>query len=114
MNKVIGFHITAKDASLLESFYREVFNWADELDDHHLYSDQNRITGSIMPRGDYIPDYVSLIIEAEDIDSVVQRCCANGGKVARPKFIPKNDPSIEVAIVEDPEGHIITLMNRLS
>jgi predicted enzyme related to lactoylglutathione lyase len=113
MNKVIGFHITAKNASPLEAFYREVFGWRAKKGDHHIYAGKDEIKGSIMPRGEYIPDFVSLIIEAEDIDAVVERCCANGGTVARPKFVPGNEASIEVAIIEDPEGHVITLMHRL-
>ena len=63
--------------------------------------------GSILQRGEFIPEYLSLYIEVEDLDKTISRIQKLGGELIRPPFKP--DSKTELAIVSDPEGHVITL-----
>jgi predicted enzyme related to lactoylglutathione lyase len=112
MDRVIGFQVTAKDESVLTGFYRGVFGWGQEPGPHehvtNLVTGQPGMEGSIIGRGDHIPDYVSLIISVKDLTVSIDAIRANGGGVVRPPFTLPNGETL--AIAQDPEGHILTLI----
>lgn len=116
MGQVIGFQITAKDESLLNDFYSSVFGWGQEPGPHehvtNLVTGQPNVNGSIIGRGDHIPDYVSLIISVKDLKRSLDVIQANGGEVVRPPFTLPNGEVL--AIAQDPEGHVLTLIESES
>jgi hypothetical protein len=114
MNKVIGFQITAMDEGKLLDFYANSFGWKLSPGPHehvtNLETGNPDLDGSIIGRGDFIPDYVSLFIESDDIEATIETCCENGATLVRPRFDLDNGD--QLAIIEDPEGHVITLLRK--
>ena len=114
MNRIVGFQITAKNFDALNQFYKASFGWEIAPGPHENVSSINtgntELEGSIIGRGDFIPDYVSLFIETDDLECLINDCQKNGGTVIRPPFQLENGD--QLAIIEDPEGHIITLINK--
>ncbi len=114
MNQVVGFQITAKDESLLNGFYASAFGWEGRPGPHEHVTDvdtgNSTLDGSIIGRGEYIPDYVSLIIASDDLEGTLHRITEAGGGMIRPPFTLENGDRL--AIAEDPEGHVLTLIHR--
>ncbi len=114
MHKVIGFQITAQDESTINSFYEKTFGWTPSQGPHeHVtnYDTGNEtLEGSVIGRGQHIPDYVSLFVESENLEESIDAATSNGASLVRPPFkLPNGD---NLAIIADPEGHIITLKKR--
>lgn len=111
MHKVIGFQITAQDESKINSFYKETFGWVPSKGPHEHVTNydtgNNTLEGSVIGRGDHIPDYVSLFIESDDLEESIHIAKSNGATLIRPPFTLPNGSSL--AIIADPEGHVITL-----
>ena len=55
----------------------------------------------------YVPDYVPLYIEVDDLEKSIAKIRKSGGALIRPPFKP--DGKTEMAIISDPEGHVMTL-----
>jgi len=114
MNKVVGFHITAKDEEGMNGFYAKAFGWKASPGPHehvtHQETGNPTLEGSILGRGEYIPDYVSLMIESDDLEGTLERVVEEGGAVHRPPFQLENGDRL--AIAADPEGHVITLIHK--
>ena len=115
MNKVIGFQITAKNKDLLNNFYANSFGWGLSPGSHehvtNLNSGNRNLDGSILWRGEYIPDYVSLFIESDDLEATISTVVKNGGTLIRPIFHQANGDHL--AVVADPEGHVLTLIKKV-
>ena len=111
MDQVVGFQITAKDEQKLSGFYASVFRWGQEPGPHEhvidLQTGQPGVNGSVIGRGEHIPDYVSLVISVQDLPGTLEKIQASGGAIVRPPFTLPNGETL--AIAEDPEGHILTL-----
>jgi len=114
MNKVIGFQITAKDEDLINGFYSKSFGWELSSGPHahvtNLYTGNPTLEGSTIGRGEHIPDYVSLFIETDSLSKTIEAALKNGAQLIRPEF--ELESGDRLAIIADPEGHIITLVNK--
>ena len=114
MNKVVGFQITARDEELLNNFYSDSFGWRLSPGPHehvtNLDTGNPTLEGSMIGRGEHIPDYVSLFIETDNLDDTINKAVENGGQLIRPAFSPGNGDTL--AIIADPEGHVITLIHK--
>ena len=114
MNKVIGFHITAQNESLLQEFYSKAFGWQgspgppDHVTDFE--TGNPTLEGSLIGRGDHIPDYVGLLIESTNLEETIKRALEQEATLIRPPF--QLDQGDRLAILEDPEGHLLTLLDR--
>jgi predicted enzyme related to lactoylglutathione lyase len=108
---VVGFEITVQDAKKMKAFYAKAFGWKFSQGIHkgvHAVAAGKRgPAGSLLERGDFIPDYVSLYIEVADLGKSIAKVQKAGGGIIRPPFQP--DAKTELAIVSDPEGHVLTL-----
>jgi predicted enzyme related to lactoylglutathione lyase len=119
MNPVIGFQITAQDFAGLNEFYAQSFGWDITPGPHENVTaiaagpaDAGDFEGSTIARGEHIPDYVSLCIGTHDIEATVARTLAHGATLIRPPFeLPQGDV---LAIVSDPEGHVLTLVQKVA
>ena len=112
---VVGFEITAQDIRRMKGFYKKAFGWKLSNGIHkgvHTIDSGSKkgLTGSFLERGDFIPDYLSLYIEVENLNKVIAKIQKSGGEIIRPPFKP--DGKIELAIISDPEGHVITLKSK--
>jgi predicted enzyme related to lactoylglutathione lyase len=65
------------------------------------------LDGTFVERGEHIPDYVCIYVEVDDLALVLRSVSKSGGSVIRPPYSP--DGQSTVCIVEDPEGHLITV-----
>lgn len=109
---VINFEIASKDVKKSKAFYSKVFGWKFDKGPHkgvHITDTGTKkgIKGFLLERGEYIPDYVSLYVEVEDIEKAISKIEKAGGSILRPKFSP--DGKSELCIISDPEGHVFTL-----
>ena len=114
MNKVVGFQITASDEARMTAFYADAFGWELSPGPHEHVTDvdtgNDTLGGSIIGRGEYIPDYVSLYIESDDLEATIAGAVQHGAQLVRPPFeLPNGD---RLAIIADPEGHVLTLINK--
>ena len=118
MNRVVGFQITASDESKINEFYSLTFGWKqspgphEHVTNHDTGNDTGNDTleGSVIGRGEFIPDYVSLFIESSDLPKTIESCIQNCGQLIRPQFELSNGDKL--AIIADPEGDVITLINK--
>jgi uncharacterized protein len=111
-NPVVNFEIASENAKNLKSFYSKAFGWKFGKGPHkgvHITKTgaKKGIQGFLLERGEFIPDYVSLYIDVEDITKSVAKIEKAGGKVVRPTFSP--DGWNKLCIITDPEGHVFTL-----
>ena len=113
-NKVVGFQITASNESKINDFYAKSFGWELSAGPHehvtNVDTGNHTLEGSVLGRGDYIPDYVSLFVESSDITKTIEDCVKNGAQLIRPQFELENNDKL--AIIADPEGHVITLIDK--
>ena len=111
MNKVIGFQITAQDESVINTFYQETFGWHASAGPHEHVTNfdtgNESLQGSVIGRGGHIPDYVSLFVETDNLEETVETAVSNGATLIRPPFTLPD--GVTLAIIADPEGHIVTL-----
>jgi predicted enzyme related to lactoylglutathione lyase len=114
VNSVVGFEVTANDVKKMKTFYGQVFGWKYskglQKGVHKIGFGNKNMFGSILERGEFIPDYVSLYIEVADLKKSISKIQNSGGEVIRPPFKP--DGKTELAIVADPEGHVLTLIGQ--
>lgn len=114
-NPVVHFEIASSDVKKAKQFYSKAFGWKFEKGPHkgvHITETgaKKGIQGFLLERGEYIPDYVSLYVEVENIGKAVSSVEKAGGTVIRPAFSP--DGRNKLCIVSDPEGHVFTLSER--
>jgi uncharacterized protein len=111
-NPVLHFEVTAKTPKKLMAFYKAAFDWKFERGPHkgvHCIDTGTRkgVKGMLLEQGGYIPDYVSFYVGVKDMDKALAKIVKAGGQIIRPEFSPGGRKVL--AIVLDPEGHVITL-----
>ena len=114
-NPVLNFEIAAEAPEKLKAFYEKAFGWKFGKGPHKGVASittgtKKGIPGYMLDRGGFIPDYVSLYIGAPDLKQAMAKIEKAGGSVIRPPFKP--DGKMELAIVSDPEGHVLTLVKN--
>jgi predicted enzyme related to lactoylglutathione lyase len=118
MGRVVHFEITADDTARAQKFY-EIFDWkiADsgmEGTEYLLAKTGNEeemgIDGAIMPRR-YKSQPVIPWVAVDDIDAMVEKVKAAGGKVAGEK---QTVPGVgDTIYVTDTEGNMVGLLQAL-
>ena len=108
---VIHFEVTGKDGKALQSFYSKVFDWNLDTNNPGGYGMSDPAsTGPVVGIGS-TPDgssgHVTGYVRVADIDSTLAKVKDLGGSVVMPKFSP--DGSAQLALVADPEGHVVGL-----
>ncbi len=108
--KVIHFEITGKDQKALQGYYSSLFGWKLNTDNPGGYgmTDPSQ-TGLIVgvgaaPQG---PGFVTGYVTVADINATLAKAGELGGSTVMPKFSP--DGQAQLALVADPEGHVIGL-----
>jgi predicted enzyme related to lactoylglutathione lyase len=107
--KVIHFEILGKDAPALQRFYGNLFGWKFNTDNPGGYglssSGDTGIVVGVGPTRDGSGGHVTGYVSVPDIDQALAKATKLGGKVVLPKMSP--GPGATIALVADPEGHVI-------
>jgi predicted enzyme related to lactoylglutathione lyase len=108
---VIHFEVVGKDGKALQDYYSKLFGWNLHTDNPGGYGMTDPAeTGPVVGIGS-TPDgstgHVTGYVRVADINETVAKATALGGSVVMPKFSP--DGSAQLALVADPEGHVIGL-----
>ena len=109
--KVIHFEITGKDQRVLQKYWSDLLGWQFDTSAPGGYGmTDHEKTGIVVgvgsaPAGS--PGGVTGYVRVADIDATLAKATQLGGSVVMPKFSP--DGSAQLALVADPEGHVVGL-----
>ena len=110
-NPVVHFEVLGKDAEALQGFYGKVFDWQlnPVMPTYAMVSTgvEGGIAGGVGAPPDGSAGHVTFYVRVPDIDATLETATKLGGRVIMPKFNPSPDATL--ALVADPEGHIIGL-----
>jgi predicted enzyme related to lactoylglutathione lyase len=110
-NQVIHAEVLGRDGAALQRFFADVFGWNIDANNPGGYGmTSNEETGIVVgvgPTQDGGPGHVTFYVRVPDIDATLETATKLGGRVIMPKFNPSPDATL--ALVADPEGHIIGL-----
>ncbi|AFN74383.1 glyoxalase/bleomycin resistance protein/dioxygenase [Melioribacter roseus P3M-2] len=124
INKTIGaiaWHdLTVDDATGLKSFYEKVTGWKSQpvsmgdYDDYNMIipSEGNPVAGICHKKGENanLPSLWMIYINVENLDSSIEACKGNGGKViSGPKVI---NGMGKYCVIEDPAGACCALFEH--
>ena len=120
---VVHFEIIGKDGQALRSYYSELFGWEINADNPMNYGIVDReknvsadgigIGGGIgagPPDQDY-PGHVTVYVEVPDLEATLQKAESLGGsRMMGPEKVMEG---VEIALFNDPEGHLIGLVKSM-
>jgi uncharacterized protein len=110
---VVWFEVLGRDASSLRRFYGELFGWKIEVGGPMEYGTvttggDKGIPGGVGKVHEGTRSWVTFYVRASDIPGALARAEKLGGKVILPRQeLPDGPP---IGFFEDPEGHIIGLV----
>jgi predicted enzyme related to lactoylglutathione lyase len=108
---VIHLEIVGKDQAALQRFWSGLLGWKLDTGNPGGYGmtspDQTGIVVGVGGTPDGSAGHVTGYVRVADIDTTLARAVDLGGSVIMPKFSP--DGSARLALVADPEGHVLGL-----
>jgi uncharacterized protein len=110
-NEIIHAEVVGKDAPKLQKFYGDLFDWKLNTDLPGGYGIAEKTGGGgadfgAGPSPDGGAGWVTFYVRVPDIDAALAKATALGGSTVMPKFSAGN---ATLAMVADPEGHVIGL-----
>lgn len=106
---IIHFEVTGKDQKALQGYYSDLFGWSFNTDNPGGYGmTAPDSTGPVVGIGNDPTGgtgWVTGYITVPDINATLAKATSLGGTVIMPKFSP--DGTAQLAMVADPEGHIL-------
>lgn len=123
-NPVIHVEVLGNDAGALQRFYSDAFGWQFNAPSAHAFGDMDyRIAfpsaGDGVPAGvggnaaDGVPRGVFFYICVDDLEGAIRAVQNLGGKILKPGSQAPGG-GVRVALIEDPEGNAIGLVDRAS
>jgi hypothetical protein len=110
-NKIVHAEVVGKDDPALHRFYGELFDWTQNTDLPGGYAMTDAAESNIIlgtgPAPDGSAGWVTFYVSVSDLDGTLARAETLGGRVVMPKLSPA--PDTFLAMVADPEGHVIGL-----
>lgn len=110
-NKIVHAEVVGNDGPALHRFYGELFDWKQNTDLPGGYAMTDPAESNIVlgtgPAPDGSAGWVTFYVSVSDLDGTLARAEALGGRVVMPRFSPA--PDTFLAMVADPEGHVIGL-----
>jgi len=110
---VVHWEITARDPRRLETFYRQMFDW--HVDDSPLayrrVSTGDGINGGIAETDGSWPSGALFYVQVDDLRSYLDKAEQLGASTLLP---PTDMADARIAIIRDPEGVRVGLMERAS
>jgi len=108
---VMHIEVVGKDGKALQRFYGDLFDWKLNTDFPGGYGmtdpSQTGIVVGIGSTPDGSAGHVTGYVRVADINATLAKAESLGGKTIMPRFSP--DGSAYLALVADPEGHIMGL-----
>jgi predicted enzyme related to lactoylglutathione lyase len=109
--QVIHFEIVGKDQQALQRYWSDLFGWKLNTDFPGGYGmtdlEETGVVVGIGGTPDGSAGHVTGYVRVADIDATLAKATGLGGSVIMPKFSP--DGSSQLALVADPEGHVVGL-----
>lgn len=110
-SKVIHFEVTGKDGPALQRFFSSLFGWKIDTNNPGGYGltspDETGIVVGVGQTQDGSAGNVTGYVKVADINATLAKAESLGGRTIMPRFSP--DGSAQLALVADPEGHVIGL-----
>ncbi len=110
-NQVIHAEVLGRDGAALQRFFTDVFDWKLDTNNPGSYgmtsNEETGIVVGVASTQDGSAGHVTFYVRVPDIDATLEKATKAGGRVIMPKFNPSPDATL--ALVADPEGHIIGL-----
>jgi predicted enzyme related to lactoylglutathione lyase len=109
-HSVTHFEVVGKDLDKLESFYAELFGWkterVSELPPYAMVAKEDGgISGGIGQTAEG-EGHVTFYVSTQDPQAILDRAEQLGGRTVMPVT---ELPEVTIALVADPEGHMIGL-----
>jgi uncharacterized protein len=116
---VVHFEIIGKDAEKLRSYYSDLFGWKIDSDnpmnygivqrDGNVSDDGVGIGGGVAAAPEGYPGHVTFYIGVPDVEAALAKAESLGGtRVMGPDKVMEQ---IEIGLFNDPEGHLIGVVN---
>jgi len=110
-NRIVHAEVVGRDGPALQRFYGQLFGWKQNTDLPGGYAMTDAADSGIVLGTGPAPDggagWVTFYVTVPNIDQTLAKAEALGGKTVMPKFSPA--PHTFLAMVADPEGHIVGL-----
>ena len=110
-NRIVHAEVVGKDGPALQDYYSKLFGWKQNTDLPGGYAMTDHEDSGIVLGTGPAPDggtgWVTFYVSVDDLDGTLARVTELGGQVVAPKFSPA--PETWLAMVADPEGHVIGL-----
>lgn len=109
--QVMHFEIAGKDPKALQQYWSDLLGWKFNNDFPGGYGMTDPAQTGIVVGIGGTPDgsngHVTGYVRVADIDATLAKAVGLGGAVIMPKFSP--DGSSQLALVADPDGHVVGL-----
>ena len=109
---VMWFEVLGNDGAKLQQFYGALFGWTFDVIQPINYGVTNMSGGRGIPGGvgQTFPgtrSWTTFYIETPDVTASLEQARALGGRIVTPRTVM---PDVTLGIFEDPEGHVIGLV----
>ena len=113
---VVWFEVAGRDFDTLSKFYTELFHWKVDADNPIGYGmvdtgGEGGVPGGIFAGGE--TEYVSFYVQVPDLEARLRQAEKLGAKVVQPPT-PTTPDGPTIAMVQDPEGHRIGILQEPS
>jgi predicted enzyme related to lactoylglutathione lyase len=110
---VVWFEVLGQDGDKLQRYYADLFGWNIEGRGPGNYGEVKPVAqgigGGVAAHYPGTRPWVTFYVAANDVSGTLEKAQQLGGKVVMPARRIPGGP--EVAAFEDPEGHVIGLLN---
>jgi uncharacterized protein len=116
---VVHFEVVGKDGDKLKSYYSELFGWEFDSDnpmnygivqrDGNTNADGAGIGGGVATAPEGYDGHVTFYIEVPDVEAALAKAESLGG--SRMMGPDKVMEGLEIGLFNDPEGHLIGVVN---
>jgi len=109
---VMWFEVLGNDGGKLQQFYSGLFGWTFEVIQPINYGvaktgNGRGIMGGVGQTFAGARPWVTFYVETADVTASLERATALGGKIVTPRTVM---PDVTLGVFEDPEGHVIGLV----
>ena len=110
-NKVMHFEVIGKDGKKLQDFFSQLFGWkvdANNPMNYGIVDAADSGVGGGIAAGQDGASHVTFYVEVDDLQGYLTKAEGLGGQTLMPPMAVPGGP--EIAMVADPEGHVIGLL----
>lgn len=111
---VVWFEVAGRDLEAMTSFYGGLFGWKLDTANPMGYGTVDTGAEGGIPGGIFAPgegvEYVTFYVSVDDLAASVKKAEGLGAKVIQPVTALEGGPT--VAMIADPEGHHIGLIQQ--